>query len=94
MTQFDYPQGHKHKAMVSFTFRVYSEVPFSLYAGNGKCRWLVNKAEIDFAKISFVDCKWSNLNAPLSYNPWCHSLLVFIVECPFALIQEKGNVAC
>ena len=46
MTQFDYPQGHKHKAMVSFTFKVYSEVPFSLYAGNGKCRWLVNKAEI------------------------------------------------
>ena len=30
--------------------------------------WPVNKVENHFAKIGFVDCKWSNLNAPGSYT--------------------------
>ena len=55
--------------------------------------WPVNKGEIHFAKIGFVDSKWSNLNAPGSYTPWCHSLLGYIVGSPFHSMQEKGNVA-
>ena len=36
---------------------------------------MLKKVEILFAKIVFVDCKWSNLNAPGSYTPCCYSLL-------------------
>ena len=66
----------------------------SLYAGKGKCCiWRVNKVEIHLAKIGFVECKWSNLNAPGSYTPWSHLLLGCKLEYPFHSMQEKGNVA-
>ena len=43
--------------------------PF-LDAGKGNCcMWPVNQVEVYFAKIGFVDSKWSNLNAPGSYTP-------------------------
>ena len=78
---------------VSFTFGIRCGVPFPLYAGKGKycIMWLVNKVEIYFAKIGFVECKWSNRNAPVLYSPWSHSLLEYIVWCPFHYMQEKGN---
>ena len=47
-----------------------------------------NKVEIGLAKIGFVDCKWSNLNAPVRY-----SLLGSIEGCPFLCMQEKENAA-
>ena len=51
--------------MVSINFGVHFRVSLSLHAGKGKnCMWLVNKVEIPFAKIGFVDSIWSNLNAP------------------------------
>ena len=56
--------------------------------------WSVNKVEIYYAKIGFMDCKWSNLNAQWSYTPWCYSLLGSILGCPFHSMQEKGNAAC
>ena len=46
--------------------------------------------EIYFSKMGFLDCKWSNLNAPGSYIPWCHSLLGPAVECP-SLHAGKGK---
>ena len=49
-----------------------------------------DKVEIHFSQIGFLDCKWSNLNAPGSYTPWCHSLLVSTVGCLFLCMQEKG----
>ena len=56
-------------------FWVHCGVPFSLDVGKGKCcMWPVNKVEIHFAKIGFVDCKWPNLNAPGSSTHCCHSL--------------------
>ena len=54
--------------------------------------WLVNKMEIIFCKIGFVDCKCSHLNAPGSYTPWSHSLLGSIVGCPFFCMQENKVV--
>ena len=70
-------------------------VAISLYAENRKCcMWLVNKVEICYGKVGFIDCKWSNLNAPGSYTPWCHSILGCAVGCPFLWMQEKGNAAC
>ena len=81
--------------LVSFTFVLHCGVSISLYAGKGKCcMWPVNKVEIHIAKIGFMDCKWPNLNAPGSYTPWSHSLLGYIVGCPFHCMQEKGNAAC
>ena len=63
---------------------VYNGVAFLLYAGKWKsCMWLVNQEEIHFAKVGFMDCKWSILNAPGSYTLWSHSLLGSPVECPF-----------
>ena len=57
-------------------FVTFMGLPFSLDAGEGKfCMWLVNNVEIDFEKVGFIDSKWSYLNAPKSYTPWCHSLL-------------------
>ena len=53
--------------------------------------WPVNKVEIHFAKIGFVDCKWSNLNAPGLYTPWCHSLVGSNVECLFSLHAGEGK---
>ena len=53
---------------------------------------VVNKVEIYFAKIGIVDCDWSNLNVPVSYNPWCHSLLGSTVRCLFLCMQEKGKL--
>ena len=51
--------------LVLFTFGVYCGVPFSLHAGKGKCcMWPVKKVEIPASKKGFVDCKWSNSNAP------------------------------
>ena len=45
-------------------------------------------------KIGFMDYKWSNLNAPGSYTPWCYPLLGSNEGCPFLCMQEKGNAAC
>ena len=57
--------------------------------------WLANKVEIYFAKIGFVDSRWSNLNAQGSYTPWCNPILGFTVGCPLVgCMQEKGNAAC
>ena len=57
--------------------------------------WLVNKVEIHFPKIGFVDSKQSNMNAPGSYTHWCHSLLGSTsVGCPFPCMHGKGNAAC
>ena len=74
MVQFEWP-GVIH-LLISLTFEANCGVPFSLEAGKGKCCiWLVNKVEIHFAKIGFLECKWFNLNGPGSDTPWCHSLL-------------------
>ena len=67
----------------------------ALYSAGRKrecCMWLINKVEIYFSKIGFVNCKWSNLNVPGSYTPWLHSLLGSTVGCPFPCMQEKGMV--
>ena len=56
MVQFEFPKIIH--PLVSFTFGVYSVLPFSLDAGKGKCcMWLVSKVEIYFSKIGFLDCK-------------------------------------
>ena len=45
-------------ALVSFTFGVNCGVTFPLYEGKGKrCMWPINKEEIYFAEIGFVDYK-------------------------------------
>ena len=69
-------------SLVSFTFGVHCEMPFSQYAGKGKFRMcLVNEGEMYSAKIGFVDCKWSNLNAPGSTLGaiyfWCQLSVLF-----------------
>ena len=93
MVQFECPKV-MHPLMSS-PFGVHCGVPFSLHIGKGKsCIRPVKKLEIHFAKIGFVDCKWSNLNAPGSYTPCCHPLLGSTVGCPFLCMQEKGNTAC
>ena len=75
MIQFERPRVIS--PLVSFTFGVHRGVPFSLDEGKGKyCMWLVNKVEIHFAKIGFVECKWFNLNAQGSYTPRFYILLV------------------
>ena len=51
--------------------------------------WPVKKVEIHLCKTGFVDSKWSNLNAPGSYTPWCQSLLRSTVGCPFLCMQER-----
>ena len=52
--------------LVSLTFGVHCGVPFPLHAGKGKCcMWLVNKVEIYFGKIGFVDCKMPQGKIPL-----------------------------
>ena len=85
------PQGHSPLDLIHIWDPLW--VPFSLHAGKGKCcMWLVEKVEIHFAKMGFVDCKWSNLNVPGSYTPWSHSLLGSTVGCPFPCMQEKGMV--
>ena len=87
------PQGYILLGVTHFWGPLW--VPLSLHAGKGKCcMWPVNKVEIHFAKIGFVDCKWSNSNAPGSYTPWCHSLLGPLWGVPFLCMQEKGNAAC
>ena len=92
MVQFEYLRVIH--PLVSLNFGVHWGVSLSLHAGKGKCcMWAVNKVEIHFAKIGFMDCKWSNLNAPGSYTPWCYSLLGYIVGCPFHCMQEKGTAA-
>ena len=53
------------------------------------CMWHVNEVEICFAKMGFLDSKWSNLNTPWSYTICSHSLLLFILECPFPLHAGK-----
>ena len=67
--------------LVSLTFGVHCSVSLSLHAGKGKCcMWLGNKMEIHFAKMCYIDCIWSNLNALESHTPWSHSLLGFIID--------------
>ena len=91
MVQFERPKVTH--PLVSFIFGVHYGV--YLHAGKGKCcMWSVKKVEIHLAKIGCVDCKWSSLNAPRSYTPWSHSLLGYIVRCPFHSMQEMGNAAC
>ena len=80
---------------VPFTFGSNVGCPFPPHAGKGKFRmWPVNKVEIHFAKTGFVDSISSNLNAPGSHNPWCHSLLGPSRGVPLPCMQEKGNAAC
>ena len=55
---------------------------------------LVNKVDISFEKVGFIVSKWSNLNAPESYTPWCHLLLGSTVGCPFLWMKERENDAC
>ena len=47
----------------SFIFGICYGVPFPLHAEKGYAACAVKEVEIHFAKIGFVDCKWSNLNA-------------------------------
>ena len=92
MIQFECPRVIY--LLVLFSFGVHCGVSISLYAGEGNCCiWPVNEVEIHFAKMGFVDCKWSNSNAPGSYTPWCYSILGYIVGCPFHCMQEKGTAA-
>ena len=61
MVQFECPRVIY--PLVSFTFGSTLRCPFPLHAGKGKCcMWPVNKVEIHFAKIGFLDSKWSILN--------------------------------
>ena len=93
MVQFECPRVIY--PLVPFNIGVHSGVSISLYVGKGNsCIWPVNKLEIHFAKMGFVDCKCSNLNAPGSYTSWSHSLLGSILDCPFLCMQEKRNAAC
>ena len=92
MIQFECPRVIY--PLVLFNIWVHCWVSISLYAGKGICCiWPVNKVEIHFAKIGFMDCKWSNLNAPGSYTPCCYSIFGYIVGCPFHRMQEKGTAA-
>ena len=92
MVQFEYPRVIL--PLIPFTVGVYYGVPFSLDAGKGNCcMWPVNQVEIYFAKIGFVDSKWSNLNAPGPYTPWGHSLFMSPAGCPFLGMQEKRSSA-
>ena len=52
--------------------------------------WPVNKVEIHFAKMGFMDSKQSDLNAQMPYTPYCHSFLGSTVVCSFLCMQEKG----
>ena len=68
---------------------------FSLHAEKGKCcMWLVNKVEIYFSIMGFLDSKWSNLNTPGPFTSSKLSLVVSLVGWPFLCMQEKGNSAC
>ena len=83
--------------LLSFNFGVHCGLSFFLDAGKWKCCiWTANNMEIYFTKIGFLDCKWSNLNAPGSHTPWCHSFLGSTEGCPLLCMQEKGllHVAC
>ena len=75
--------------LASFTFGVHCRMSLSLHAGKGMLHVSVNRVKIYFSKIGFVSCKWSNLIAPGSYTPWCHSLVGSTVGCPFLCMQEK-----
>ena len=80
--------------LVSFTFGSTVGCPFPLHAGKGECcMWPVDEVELYMPKISSMGCKWSNLNAPGSYFPRCHSLLGPLWVVPFLCMQEKGNAA-
>ena len=95
MVLFECPRVKYH--LVSFIFGVHCRVPFSLHAGKWKCcMWLVNKVEIFFAKIDFINSKWSSLNAPGQGAPRVINHLVsfsFGVHCrvPFSLLAGKGK---
>ena len=58
------------------------------------CMWLANKVEIHFAKIGFVDLRWSNLNASGSYTLRCYPLMGYNRNCPFSACREKGTSKC
>ena len=78
-------------------FGSYCRASFSLHAGKGKCcMWNVNKVEIHFTEMVFMDSKCPNLNAPGSYTTWCQSILGSTVGCPFLCMQEREmlHVAC
>ena len=87
MIQFESPKVIH--PLVSLTFGAHCGLPFSLFAGKEKwCTWLVIEVEIHFEKIGFVDCKWSNFNAPESYP---YVSLTFRAHCglPFSLYAGK-----
>ena len=90
MIQFECPRVIY--PLVLFTFGVHCGVPFSQYAGKGKCcMWPVNKVEIPVSKIGFVDSKRSNLNAPGSYTPWYHNSFGVHYRRYFPLHAGKGK---
>ena len=87
------PQGHTPLGVNHFWGPLWGAL-FSACRKREMLHVSVNKVEIYFAKIGFVDCKLSNLNAPGSYTPWFHSLLGSSLGLPFLCMQEKGNAAC
>ena len=48
------------------------------------------KIEIYFWEIGFVDCKWTNLNTPWSYNLCCYLLLEYNGECPVCHMLRRA----
>ena len=66
------------------------------------CMWYVNNVKIYSAKMGFKDCKWSNLNTPGSYTPWCHSLMyaggvkcyMWFVNNMEIYIAKMGHMDC
>ena len=92
MVKFEFPRVIH--PLVSFNFGVNTGLPFSLDAGKGKCcMWPAKNVEIPFAKIGFVDCKWSNLNAPVPVSYIFLASFNFGVNSglPFSLDAGKGK---
>ena len=60
------------------------------------CMWRVNKVEISFVEIGFMDCKLFNLNAATPHTPWCHPLFGSIMGCYFNIFENwrHGPRAC
>ena len=88
-------QGHTPLALIHFgdpLWRAHSPACWKMEC----CMWPVKEVEIHFAKISFVDCKWSNLNVLGSYTSSSPSLWGSIMECSLPCMVENGmlQVAC
>ena len=66
------PQGHTPLGVTHF----WCVLCGALFSGCRKREMLhvaAKKVNIYLAKIGFVDSRWSNLNAPGSYTPWCRA---------------------